>query len=435
MDPNITAEDLELCEHLVSWERSISQANPQVTTEPLQSSVRDECQFTQNTLQQIFPSESEQPSTCDEQYYACLKSKFGHDVFRNKQFEIIRSTIEDKRDNCVVMATGYGKSLCFQFPSVYTNGITLVVSPLISLMQDQIISLTRNNISACLVGTAQTDKDIAKKIVAGQYRLVYACPEYIVKSAGRQLLMQLKDRLTLVAIDEAHCVSQWGHDFRKEFRELGDIRDVVPDVPILACTATASETVRKDIVNILRLRNPQVIFTGADRPNLEFVIFRKDTVWNDLKPHLTAVDGSVIIYVLRREEAENIAALIREKGIRTVHYHAGVDSREEILRQFKNDEIKVIVATIAFGMGIDKKDVRRVIHYGASKTMETYYQEVGRAGRDGLPSKVITFFDHDDFALHDSFLRKEKLSGAVLTHQRDLLQKMRNFLFSTQCRR
>lgn len=429
MDGDITAEDLELWEILGDLEASGQVPIIQQTEVPGCSP---------NTLQAMFDDEFTQTMSNDD-YSVCLKEKFGHNIFREKQYDVIRSIIEEKRDNCVVMATGYGKSLCFQFPSVYMSGITLVVVPLISLMQDQVLGLTERNISACYLGTAQPDKSILSKVVAGQYRLVYACPEFLLKCNGRKLLRDLKHKLTMIAIDEAHCVSQWGHDFRTDYRRLGDIRDIVPDVPILACTATANDFVRQDIITMLGLRDPQVIFTGADRPNLEFIIKKKGNEWDDLRPHLQSATGSTIIYVLRKADAEDIAERLIRHGIVTAHYHADVSfkERETILRKFKSDELKVIVATIAFGMGIDKRDVRCVIHYGSSKNMETYYQEVGRAGRDQKHSKVITFFNPDDFGLHDFFLmsEKKKLSGDVLAYQRSLQQKMRNFLFSSQCRR
>lgn len=220
------------------------------------------------------------------------------------------------------------------------------------------------------------------------------------------------------------------------------IREKIPDTPILAVTATATENVRYDVINLLRLREPRVIMTSFDRSNLEFVVQRKTSYKRDLPPRIRNIDGSVIVYVLKRKEAEDIAAGLRELGINCAHYHAGLDikKRTEVLEQFLKDELKVIVATIAFGMGIDKRDIRCVIHYGASKNIESYYQEVGRAGRDGQYAKVITFFDLEDFELHDWFLdeqeRKDReLSPGIKNYLRSLAAKMRDFLYSTQCRR
>lgn len=219
------------------------------------------------------------------------------------------------------------------------------------------------------------------------------------------------------------------------------IRKKFPDTPILAVTATATENVRHDIVSILGLKEPRVIMTSFDRANLEFVIQKKTSVRSDLPHRIKDVDGSVIVYVLERKVAEDIAKQLNQLGIKCDHYHAGldIDKRTEVLEKFLNDELKVIVATIAFGMGIDKKDIRCVIHYGASKNLETYYQEVGRAGRDGKAAKVITFFSPDDFELHDWFLDKESkkkvLSPIIKNYLRSLASKMRDFLYATQCRR
>lgn len=372
----------------------------------------------------------------------CLKAEFGHNAFRPKQWDIIRSVLIAKRDNCVVMPTGYGKSLCFQFPSVFTNGVTIVVSPLISLMQDQVLSLNVANIPACLLGSAQKQRDIEDHVINGEFRLVYASPEYLVGECGHSLLNKLadKNKLTLIAVDEAHCVSEWGHDFRTNYRRLGSIRDIVPNVPILAVTATATPFVRQDIVKNLKMRDPQVLCTGFDRPNIEFIVCNKSAdTWLDLKPYMTNIRGSLIIYVLKRANAEEIASLLQSHNIECDYYHAKVPlkKRQQVLEDFTRDRLKIIVATVAFGMGIDKPDVRCVIHYGASKNLESYYQEVGRAGRDGLHSKAVTFFDGNDFRTHEWFLsvNMEHKSQAVIDRLRELGNKMKEFLHTNKCRR
>lgn len=274
----------------------------------------------------------------------CLKQQFGHTTFRPFQWTIIRSILEDRRDNCIVMATGYGKSLCFQFPSVFQQGITLVVSPLISLMQDQVLSLNVCNIPACLLGTAQTDYTILSRVKAGEFRLVYVCPEYI--TSNLELLNELADKLTLVAIDEAHCVSQWGHDFRQCYRSLGRIRLQLPSVPILAVTATATERVRQDICTNLRLHDPQVLCTGFDRPNLEFIVRPKTSLWEDVEPFVSGPNvpkGSVIVYCLTRKYTETVARTLNRNGVVCEAYHAGlsINVRKAIHERFVGDQLQV----------------------------------------------------------------------------------------------
>lgn len=376
-----------------------------------------------------------QPSA---EHLACLQTKFGHNSFRPMQWQIIRSIIDNKADNCVVMATGYGKSLCFQYPAVYLNGITMVVSPLISLMEDQVMGLSLGNISACLLGSAQNDRNAEQDVLDGHYQVVYAAPEYIVRHT--EYLEKLSSKLTLIAIDEAHCVSQWGHDFRPSYRGLGVIRTALPNVPILAVTATATEQVRQDICLSLKLRNAAVLCTGFDRPNLEFIVRQRGpSAWSDLGPIMNGdTAGSIIIYCLTKKMTEAIAGDLQAHGIACMDYHAGLalKRRRETLEDFVKDRVKVIVATIAFGMGIDKPDVRYVIHYGAAKDIESYYQEVGRAGRDGQPSKCLLFYDKADFELHNRLRSLSNSSEAVKANLAKLSIAMKDFIHTTHtCRR
>lgn len=365
-----------------------------------------------------------------------LKEHFGHSQFRPLQWKIIRSIMVEKRDCCAIMTTGYGKSLCYQFPSVYTNGVTLVVSPLISLMEDQVLSLSVLNIKACLLGSAQKQK-LFDDIVLGLYRVVYLTPEYLTGSVGLNMLQQLAGNLTLVAIDEAHCVSSWGHDFRSAFRALSCIRDVVPNVPLMALTATATKSVLDDIVQVLRLKDPRKLCSGFDRPNLKFVVRTKISPWHDLQRLIREhQDGSVIVYCLKRGDTEDLVKLFRSQGIDCAAYHAGLSLkvRKEVHENFVRDKLRIIVATVAFGMGIDKPDVRCVINYGASREIESYYQEIGRAGRDGQPAKVVTFYGRQDFAFH-THMRQLTNSKIHKSHMHALSLKFQEYLESCACRR
>ncbi|XP_055683441.1 bifunctional 3'-5' exonuclease/ATP-dependent helicase WRN-like [Lutzomyia longipalpis] len=338
-----------------------------------------------------------------EEHLRVLRSKFGHTNFRPMQWKIINSLLNEKRDNFAVMATGYGKSLCYQFPSVFTGKLTVVVSPLISLMEDQISALEVMNIEAIFMGTAQKDRQALEKVEAGHFRIVYMSPEYI--TGNRDVLKRLAPQLTLIAIDEAHCVSQWGHDFRPAFRQLSFIRQAVPNVPILALTATATQRVQEDIVKTLGLRNPQCSISGFDRPNLKLEIYPRNGInaWQDLRQHLENFrGGSAIIYCLTRKLTESVALELQQQNIACEPYHAGlsIKRRTEVHQEFVKDRVKIIVATIAFGMGIDKPDVRLVIHYGCSQNVESYYQEIGRAGRDGNPARCILLHNGKDFGTH-----------------------------------
>ncbi|NWY54401.1 WRN helicase, partial [Chionis minor] len=380
-----------------------------------------------------------------ESHITCLKTYFGHSSFKPVQWKVINSVIEDRRDNLVVMATGYGKSLCYQFPPVYTGFTGVVICPLISLMEDQVLQLTMSEIPACLLGSAQSTKNITACIKAGQYRVIYMTPEFCL--GNLQLLQDLDQTIgiTLIAVDEAHCIPEWGHDFRNSFRSLGSLKKALPSVPIVALTATASPSIREDIVNCLNLKNPQVTCTSFDRPNLYLEVGRQSgNILRDLKQFLTRkgsssayeFEGPTIIYCPSRKATEQVVSELVKLGVSCGAYHAGMGTkqRRETHHQFMRDEIQCVVATVAFGMGINKADIRMVIHYGAPKEMESYYQEIGRAGRDGLPASCHVLWTAADLTLNRHLLseiRNEKFR----LYKLKMLAKIEKYLVSNSCRR
>ncbi|KAM9330557.1 bifunctional 3'-5' exonuclease/ATP-dependent helicase WRN [Gastrophryne carolinensis] len=374
---------------------------------------------------------------------ACLKTYFGHSSFKPVQWKVINSVLKERRDNLVVMATGYGKSLCYQFAPVYTSGIGIVISPLISLMEDQVLQLEMSNIPSCFLGSAQS-KNVMQDVKAGRIKVIYMTPEFC--SSGISLLQDLDHKygITLIAVDEAHCISEWGHDFRAAYRTLGSLKKMLPSVPVVALTATASPSIREDILKSLNLRNPQVTCTSFDRPNLYLEVGRKTTnISRDLQQFLIRrsgskweFEGATIVYCPSRKISEQVTSELLKLGISCGTYHAGmgIKARREVHHRFMRDEIQCVVATVAFGMGINKSDIRKVIHYGAPKEMESYYQEIGRAGRDGLPSSC-----HALWASSDMNFNRHMLSEIQNKHFREyklkMLAKMEKYLYSSSCRR
>jgi ATP-dependent DNA helicase RecQ len=330
-----------------------------------------------------------------------LKDTFGFTTFRPLQREIMEETLAG-RDVLALLPTGGGKSLCYQLPALVRSGLTLVVSPLIALMKDQVDSLLENGVKAAYLNSSLSDdqsKDMWRQLFRGEIKILYLSPERLLVDGMLDTLEQL--RLEFVAVDEAHCISSWGHDFRPEYRALKAVRARFPKVPMLALTASATERVRHDIVEMLELQNPRKFVASFNRPNLSYRIVPR---LSPIKQILEVLEGykeeSGIIYCLSRARTEAVALDLVKKGIKAEAYHAGLSAEERSRRQerFVKDETQVMVATIAFGMGIDKPDVRFVIHHDLPKNIESYYQETGRAGRDGLPSECVMLYSSSDAA-------------------------------------
>ncbi|XP_054842075.1 bifunctional 3'-5' exonuclease/ATP-dependent helicase WRN isoform X2 [Eublepharis macularius] len=389
--------------------------------------------------------ESWDSSLCgpNDKQITCLKTYFGHSSFKPVQWKVISSVLQDRRDNLVVMATGYGKSLCFQFPPVYTGGTGIVVSPLISLMEDQVLQLEMSGIPACLLGSAQS-KNVRRSIEAGCYRVVYVTPEFCLGNLSWFKELERSIGLTLIAVDEAHCISEWGHDFRNSFRSLGSLKETLPKVPIVALTATASPSIREDIVRCLNLKAPQMTCTSFDRPNLYLEVGRKTgNIVQDLQQFLIKkekstyeFEGPAIIYCPSRKLTEQVAAELSKLNLRCCTYHAGmgIKARRDVHHSFMRDEIQCVVATVAFGMGINKPDIRTVIHYGAPKEMESYYQEIGRAGRDGLPASCCVLWSSTDTILNRHLL-SEICNEKFRMYKLKMMAKVNKYLSSISCRR
>ncbi|XP_055498058.1 bifunctional 3'-5' exonuclease/ATP-dependent helicase WRN isoform X3 [Leucoraja erinacea] len=381
----------------------------------------------------------------NENQIKCLKTYFGHSNFKPVQWNIIYSVLQERRDNLVVMATGYGKSLCYQFPAVYTGGVAIVISPLISLMEDQVLQLNMSNITACFLGSAQSQK-FSHELIKGHFKVIYMTPEYCSQSTS--LLKKLDDTIgiTVVAVDEAHCISEWGHDFRNSYRKLGSLKQLLPQVPIVALTATASPSIRSDIIENLKMTNPRVVCTTFDRPNLYLEVGRKSTdIGRDLKPFLITKDndrfslefeGPTIVYCPSRKTTEHVAGVLSQMNVVCGTYHAGmgIKARRDVHHKFMRDEIQCVVATIAFGMGINKPDIRKVIHYGAPKEMESYYQEIGRAGRDGLASACHVLWSPSDITFNRHLLNDIK-NLRFRNYKIKMMEKIKQYLASSKCRR
>ena len=462
--------DLDECNDSDCYDEYESQSDPEDCVTILQQSLTIQ---TENSQETFLPTEnishdwgahfnistSADTDTVpppSKTHLSVLDTRFNLKKFKDPQWKIISKVLnflENKEsssvtDQFIIAASGFGKSLCYQFVPVYTNSLALVISPLISLMQDQVRLMKNLGIPAvCLSPARVKSGDILTRM--HEFRIAYITPELCI-NRGQEFIQGIHSEtpFCLVAIDEAHCISGWGHDFRTKYSKLSLLRNWLPHVPFIALTATASIRVTEDVVKSLELRNTVVYKRLLNRPNLYYGVYPRTNNVRDFKfllklksssPIQFTFGGACIIYCNTREDSELIAKVVQQLGISCDFYHAGMKKidRMNVHGKFVRDEIECIVATVAFGMGIDKCDVRLVVHYGAPKEMESYMQESGRAGRDGKPSRCIIFYSNDDFKLiqHIVFKKTRMLDASVVINRMGMIEKVKNFLESDQCRR
>ncbi len=366
-----------------------------------------------------------------------LHNVFGYQSFRQGQSEVIEAILSGK-DCLVIMTTGGGKSLCYQVPALCFEGITLVISPLISLMKDQVDQLLTNGVEAGYINSTQTIEEqqaVEQKAISGQLKLLYLSPEKVMTSNFFQFISLCK--ISLIAVDEAHCVSQWGHDFRPEYTLLGGLRKTFPNIPLVALTATADPTTRFDIIHHLKLEDPHTYLGSFDRPNIRYTVQEKFKPVDQLIKFISSQQGkSGIVYCNSRKKVEELTEKLSARRFSVMGYHAGmtVQQRETVQNAFQRDNIQIVVATVAFGMGINKSNVRFVVHFDLPRSIEAYYQETGRAGRDDLPAEAVLFYDPADYGwLHKVLLEKPESEQRQIEQHK--LQAIGAFAESQTCRR
>ncbi len=368
-----------------------------------------------------------------------LKENFGHNEFRFDQLEIIQTVLSGK-DALAIMPTGGGKSICYQIPALYSEGMTLVVSPLISLMHDQVMNLRLNGIAACYLNSSQDvgeKREAEEQILSGEVKLVYVSPEGLLSGNLADFFRNLD--VSLIAIDEAHCVSQWGHEFRSDYMRLGELKEMFSQTPLLALTATADEKTREDIAHQLRMIKPKTFISSFDRPNIKYTITERSNEMDQLSSFINKYHpfDTGIVYCLSRKKVERVANDLNARGIPAIAYHArlSAEARKTGQESFNRDDHIVIVATIAFGMGIDRPDVRFVAHLDLPKSIESYYQETGRAGRDGKASNAWMVFGLQDVIKLSQMLEMTEASELYKRQARVKLDAMLSLCETIQCRR
>lgn len=365
-----------------------------------------------------------------------LKETFGYDEFRHHQESIIENVIAGK-DTLAVMPTGGGKSLCYQIPAIAANGVTIVISPLISLMKDQVTQLEARNVPSVMLNSsikAEEYKESADRVRRGDVKLIYMAPETILLDKTTEMLEHVK--VSYIAVDEAHCISEWGHEFRPSYRQLIQLREMHPDATCIALTATATARVRKDICKILGINDDSEFISSFDRPNLHISVKKKQEGWGQVFSFIRDKKGKCgIIYCSSRKKTEALAEALQSSGYNAIAYHAGLGSgkREENQEKFMSGDVDIIVATIAFGMGIDKPNVRWILHYDIPSNIESYYQQIGRAGRDGNDSECQLLFGKKDIGIIKWFHNKLPASEKKVASAQ--LNTLINYCETKKCRR